>query len=60
MKHGEWKQVEVSIKRWHEKKVRFEKKGGWYTRVWLMAERHWTKCLISINLTYHRPGVFSH
>lgn len=46
-RHGEFAKIEVSIKKWVEKKARFDKKGGWYTKVWLQNERHWTKNLSS-------------
>lgn len=42
-RHGDFGAVEVSIKRWHERKNRFDKKGGWYTKIYLSGEKHWTK-----------------
>ena len=44
-RHGNFAKVEVALKKWHERKARFDKKGGWYTKAWLAGERHWTKCL---------------
>ncbi|CAK9110753.1 Uncharacterized protein SCF082_LOCUS51432 [Durusdinium trenchii] len=45
-RHGQLGIVEASVKRWIERKARFDKKGGWYTKIWLATERHWTKPMI--------------
>lgn len=49
-RHQDLKKVDAVIQRWHVRKARFDKKGGWYTRPWLMNERHWTKTLGVISI----------
>ena len=44
-RHGTFDKVEVALKKWHERKNRFDKKGGWYTKAWLAGKRHWNKSL---------------
>ena len=42
-KHGDFKTVEVSLKKWSQKTRRLQKEGGWYSKAYLESEAKWTK-----------------
>ena len=43
LKHGDFKRMEVAVKKVHRKVFGKTAKGGWYTRAYLMNHCHWTK-----------------
>ena len=42
-KLGDFKAIEMALKRWKLKMKRLIKSGGWYTKVYLEHEAKWTK-----------------
>ena len=44
-KHGSFASMELEVKKTHLKKKARAKHGGFYTRVYLASQCHWTKCL---------------
>ena len=41
--HGDFKQLEVQLKKTHLSKLTKARQGGWYTRAYLLSQCHWTK-----------------
>ena len=41
--NGDFKALEVAVKKWHKKMFGLSKSGGWYTKFYLQNQMHWTK-----------------
>lgn len=41
--HGSFQAVEVMIERYQKTSLQGSKEGGWVTKHYLAAEKHWTK-----------------
>ena len=58
VKHGNFKKVEIAVRRYYERKSRYEKKAGWYTRNVLMEKHSWTKSLCPLYIGSSICGMF--
>ncbi|CAE7265711.1 unnamed protein product [Symbiodinium pilosum] len=45
--HGDFKTLEMEVKKWNRKTLSKLKQGGWYTKHYLISECHWTKAMVA-------------